>query len=77
VHQIKNKGSIELGHDADILLYRPGLSILDHHHGNTDYDLYQKMAVPGKIVMTILRGNIIRDNKKLFPIKGKLLMKGV
>ena len=62
------KGSIAVGHDADIVLWDLGR---EHtiasatNHGATDYTLYEGMKVTGKPVMTMIRGEVVTNHGQL------------
>lgn len=59
------KGSLEVGKDADIVIYDPTkkhvLSV-DSHHMNLDYSAYEGMEVTGAVRTVISRGDVIVDN---------------
>ena len=56
------KGSVAVGHDADIVLWDLGR---EHtitsatNHGATDYTLYEGLKVTGTPVMTLIRGEVV------------------
>lgn len=75
VHGLSSKGKIEEGYDADLLLYQPGLFQMKHHHGNTDYDLYEGLLASGRVIMTLLRGHVVMHDNQVNPIKGKWIKK--
>ena len=56
------KGSLEEGTDADIVLFDPDFSWTlskDTIHSASGYTAYEGMSVTGKVVMTYLRGRLI------------------
>ncbi len=63
------KGSLEIGTDADIMVYDPNRVRAIHQkelHMNNDYSVYEGLEVLGKTTMTLLRGKVIFDEKKGF-----------
>ena len=68
---LKNKGLIKEGYDADFAMLDENKETMCHeHHSASDYTVYEKFKLNSKIVMTILRGNIIMDDHGYYPIKG-------
>lgn len=56
------KGTIQPGADADIVLYDPNASwsiSVDNHHMNIDYSAYEGLAVQGKVDTVLSRGKVI------------------
>ena len=56
------KGSLEEGTDADIVLFDPDFSWTlskDTIHSASGYTAYEGMSVTGKVVMTYLRGRLV------------------
>ena len=56
------KGSLEEGTDADIVLFDPDFSWTlsrDTIHSASGYTAYEGMNVTGKVVMTYLRGRLV------------------
>lgn len=69
-----NKGSLEIGTDADIVLFNPSICWTledDNVHSASLYTPYRGFNVHGKVVTTILRGNVIMDNGKYFGVPGE------
>lgn len=59
------KGSLQVGADADIVLFDPGRSLTLTHamlHEQVDYTPYEGLELSGYPVMTLLRGKVIVDN---------------
>ena len=62
------KGAIQPGSDADIVLIDPALKktlTLSDLHADSDYNIWEGFACQGYPVMTILRGKVIIENGKL------------
>jgi len=62
------KGAIQPGSDADIVLIDPALKktiTLSDLHADSDYSIWEGFACQGYPVMTILRGKVIVENGKL------------
>ena len=62
------KGAIETGSDADIVLFDPDMNktiTLDGLHADSDYSIWEGFECQGYPVMTILRGKIIVENGEL------------
>jgi dihydropyrimidinase len=62
---LERKGAIEVGRDADLVLFDPAerrtLRATELHH-TSDYTPYEGMAVAGGVVSTIVRGElVVRD----------------
>jgi dihydropyrimidinase len=61
------KGCLETGSDADVVLFDPELKktvSTDLFHENVDYTPYEGLELKGYPVMTFLRGEIIADHGK-------------
>ncbi|MDL2254160.1 dihydropyrimidinase [Ruminococcaceae bacterium OttesenSCG-928-I18] len=68
------KGNIQRGADADLVLFDPDISWTVHHrdlHENTDYTPYEGMQLQGKPVMTLSRGEVIVENGRFLGQKGR------
>jgi dihydropyrimidinase len=64
------KGSLEVGADADIVLFNPKKKVVvsrDMLHENVDYSPYQGMELSGYPEMTIIKGKTIVANGKRMP----------
>jgi dihydropyrimidinase len=62
------KGAIQPGSDADIVLIDPALKkaiTVSDLHADSDYSIWEGFACQGYPVMTILRGKVIVENGKL------------
>lgn len=72
------KGSLEIGTDADICIFDPSVqwTLEDNNvHSASLYTPYRGFKVQGKAIMTILRGKIIMENGQYYgtPGEGKFL----
>lgn len=69
IYGIPNKGKLEPGYDADMIIYDDNCDDIIRHkdlHGNVDYSIYEGFKVRGKIKKVFLRGDmIVSDNKFL------------
>lgn len=69
-----NKGSLDVGKDADIMLFDPAKSVeLDAAslHQNVDYTPYQGFECRGYPVMTIARGEMVWDGQEFVGEPGR------
>jgi len=67
------KGVIQPGSDADIVLYDPGANwtiSVDNHHMNMDYSAYEGFDINGKVDTVIARGKVIVENDQYLGTKG-------
>jgi len=68
------KGSLEVGTDADVVIFDPSprwtLSD-DNVHSASDYTPYRGFGVHGKVRTTILRGKVIMDDGKYYGVPGE------
>jgi dihydropyrimidinase len=75
------KGALEVGSDADIVIWDPDrqstLSV-DRHQSKTDYNLYEGRAVVGGPEFVLLRGSVIVEGGELVaaPGVGRFLERG-
>ena len=62
---IARKGSLEVGKDADVVIYDPAKKHVlsaKNHHMNLDHSAYEGMEVIGAVRTVISRGDVIVDN---------------
>ena len=64
---LRDKGSVEVGKDADLVLLDPGsrhtVRVADQHH-SSDFTLFEGMGLPGVIRRVIVRGeDVVRDGE--------------
>ena len=76
------KGTIQPGADADIVLYDPNSQwtiSVENHHMNMDYSAYEGVTVDGKVHTVMLRGQVIMENSTYIGKKGdgKYLRRGL
>jgi dihydropyrimidinase len=68
IHRIPNKGKIELGYDADLVVvdlkekFRPSA---DNLHSGADFTLYEGWNFTGWPTMTMVRGNVVMEEHQL------------
>ena len=71
---IARKGSLEVGNDADIVIYDPNkkhvLSAANHHM-NLDHSAYEGMEITGGVKTVMSRGEVIVDNGSFVGRKGR------
>lgn len=63
------KGSIEVGKDADIVIFNPEGSFTvtkDNMHTKADYTIWEGITTSGRIEKTISKGKIITDGDKFY-----------
>ena len=76
IQGLKHKGKIEVGYDADLIIYHPNEYVVDEHHGSCDYTVYKHMKVHGKPIMVIGRGEILLNQGQLTERQGKWIEGG-
>ena len=71
---LPDKGVIEPGADADILVWDPNgtttIGINDKHHMNMDYSAYEGFEIDGKVDTVISRGTVVVENDTYIGTKG-------
>lgn len=74
IFNLTQKGRLEVGRDADIVLFNENLwTDCNQNHSNSDYTVYKDMVLKGKIVKTYLRGELIVEDDKIYERKGNYL----
>ncbi len=76
------KGTIQPGADADIVLYDPGAKwaiSVDNHHMNMDYSAYEGFEVQGKVDTVLSRGRVVMKDSTFLgkPGDGKYVKRGL
>ena len=76
------KGTIDVGSDADIVIWDPEIEhtiSASTHHMNVDYSLYEGWHVKGSAELVISRGDIIIEKGKWFgkPNRGKFCARDI
>ena len=82
VFGLPTKGRLQIGYDADIVLFDPTLELeLSHEtlHSSIDYSTYEGMTVRGLPVTTISRGEILVEDRELVarPGRGRLAPRAI
>jgi len=68
------KGSLNPGMDADVIAFDPGMPFtLDESamHSNAGWSPYHGMALPGRVVLTVARGEVVWDGSRLLGAVGR------
>lgn len=74
IHGLQNKGTLEVGKDADIVIVDPKLKrtiSVENMHSNVDYTVYEGRELVGWPVVTISRGEVIVENGELKAERGR------
>jgi len=64
----KNKGKIEKGYDADLVIWNNQLEYIispNNHHQHCDSNIYEGISIKGQAETVIRNGNIIIENRQL------------
>ena len=67
------KGSIEPGADADVVVWDPERSrtiSAETHNQNIDFSIYEGMTVTGVPAVTISQGNVVYEDGELKTVRG-------
>jgi len=68
------KGSLSPGMDADVMVFDPRAPfVLDESamHSNAGWSPYHGMALPGRVVLTVSRGEVVWDGSRLHGAAGR------
>lgn len=68
------KGAIQAGADADLVIYDPAYEWVisaQNHHQNVDYNVYEGLKITGKPEIVISRGEIIIKDNNFLGKKGR------
>ena len=68
------KGALSPGMDGDVMVFDPGSPfILDEAdmHSNAGWSPYHGMALPGRVVLTVSRGEVVWDGARLQGVAGR------
>ena len=76
------KGTIQAGADADIVLYDPNATwniSVDNHHMNMDYSAYEGFSIQGKVDTVMSRGKVVvsKDTFHGKPGDGRYVKRGL
>jgi dihydropyrimidinase len=58
-HLYPKKGVLQVGSDADIMIYELNDGFVDEHHGASDYSIYTGKPTKGRVISTISRGQFV------------------
>lgn len=67
------KGILQVGSDADIVLYDPryrGICTLETNPSGVEYNLFEGMEQIGRVETVLLRGNVVVENNKYVGVPG-------
>jgi dihydropyrimidinase len=70
------KGTIQVGSDADLFIYKFEHSKVGCGHGANQYSVYERLPVNGRVIATMSRGEFVLKEDTIIPHKGKLLLAG-
>ena len=65
---LTEKGTLQPGTDADIVLFDPDLEYTitaDDNASISDHSLYEGMEVSGRVTKTFVRGSLVADNGEI------------
>ncbi len=71
IQGLRQKGKLEIGHDADIIFVKPHLYLIGEPHATSDYSIYTGLEGYGEVITTMIRGQIVYHNHKVFPHTGR------
>lgn len=72
-HLYPKKGVLQVGSDADMMVYEPGDFSIDQSHSDTDTSLYQGMKTRGRVVSTLINGEFVIKDRKFIQSNGHYL----
>ena len=67
------KGTISIGSDADMFIYKKFDRVIDVNHSSNDHNIYRGCKAKGQVISTISRGEFVVKDLRFFNRKGKLL----
>lgn len=74
LHGLRQKGELKEGYDADLFIYEPLKAYqVDDNHAQSDYTVYDRHPIDGKIISTMIRGQFVMRNRKFIGGKGQWL----
>lgn len=78
IFQLKNKGEIKLGYDADLFVFdKNRVTQTSSGHSNCDYSVYTGKTLQGKVISTISRGMFIVKDNEFIGGKGKFVKREI
>jgi len=74
---LETKGAIEVGNDADLVIFNELVSNnIKETHSRCDYNVYAGLKVKGKLLATIVGGDLIVNRDEFFDRKGRFIERG-
>lgn len=70
-HLYPKKGVLDVGSDADIMIYELKDGVIDEHHGASDYSIYLGKQRKGRVLSTISRGKFVVKDRLFIGHKGQ------
>lgn len=75
---LKGKGTLEIGTDADMVVFDPkGKTVISSGHSKCDYSPYEGYEAKGSIESTMIRGEFVIKDKKLLKTKGRFIRRSL
>ena len=74
VFGLPTKGRVQVGYDADLVVFDPGRELTLSHevlHSDLDYSTYDDTTVRGLPVTTISRGEVLIEDRELVAVPGR------
>jgi len=72
-HLYPQKGVLEIGSDADIMIYKLKDGVITTNHAKSNYSVYEGLPKKGTVISTISRGRFVVKDGEFIPGKGTYL----